>query len=537
MPLAAYNAGMKNDIFLGGPELATGVMDSVNNGQSLPPAIMVLGTASHAGKSLLTAGLCRLLTRKGLSVAPFKAQNMALNSAVTPSGGEIGRAQALQAQACGLLPDERMNPILLKPHSDRGSQVVVLGQARGHADVYAYDAMKPALFEDVCRAYASLAQGRDVMVLEGAGSPAEINLKARDIVNTRMAREARARALLVGDIDRGGVFAALLGTLALLDPWEQDLVVGLVVNKFRGDPSLLPPALDAISARTGKSFLGVIPWLPDLGLPEEDSMGLRYGTRLQCGLLPEVPHDELDVAVVDLPRVGNIVDIDPLCAEPGVRVRLVSRAEELGQPDLIILPGSKSTVSDLRHIRSTGLAEAILQRIASDSPQRPEVLGICAGLQMLGLRIEDPLGLEEAAGHVESGLGLLPLVTRMDAHKILRRAQYFDTQQIPLRGYEIHHGRSVPSENFGPESLQEWMRDDAGQSVGWHIPVHAGGHIWATYTHGLFDDDVFRAAFLNQVRRRRHKRERPTASYSLEPGLDRLADTLEEHLDISGLLP
>lgn len=522
---------------LGGPELACGVMKRVmTEHEVLPPAIMVLGTASHAGKSLLTAGLCRLLTRRGLSVAPFKAQNMALNSAVTPDGGEIGRAQALQAQACGLLPDVRMNPILLKPHSDMGSQVVVLGQARGHADIYAYDAMKPALFEDACRAYASLAQGRDYMILEGAGSPAEINLKARDLVNTRMAREARARAILVGDIDRGGVFAALAGTMDLLEPWEQDLVLGLVVNKFRGDASLLPPALHAISARTGKPFIGVIPWLANLGLPEEDSLGLRYGEHVQHGLLPALAHDELDVAVANLPCVGNIVDIDPLCAEPGVRVRLVSRAEELGQPDLIIFPGSKSTASDLRYIRSTGLIDAVMQRLSAQEGDAPDVLGICAGLQMLGLRVEDSLGLEEPAGHVEPGMGLLPLVTRMAEQKIVRRTQYSDNLlHLPLHGYEIHHGRTAPVSGHDAP-LDVWMVDGSGQSLGWKVSSRGGSRIWATYAHGLFEDDTFRAAFLNNLRRRKHKTERPAIRYSLEPGLNRLADALEEHLDLARLL-
>lgn len=249
----------------------------------LPPAIMVLGTSSDAGKSLLAAGLCRLFARRGLNVAPFKSQNMALNSAVTDEGKEMGAPRRFRHRACGLRPDVRMNPVLLKPQSQTGSQVIVMGEARGHYRVREYERLKPVLFREVCEAYASLARGRDLMILEGAGSPAEINLRAADIVNSRMAREARARMIVVGDIDRGGVFASLTGTLALMEKWEQDMVDGLVINKFRGDASLLPPALDAVAALTGKPFLGVVPWVDDLLLPEEDSVSYRAGRILRPG--------------------------------------------------------------------------------------------------------------------------------------------------------------------------------------------------------------------------------------------------------------
>lgn len=517
----------------------------------LPPAIMVLGTASNAGKSLLVAGLCRALTRRGLRVAPFKAQNMALNSAVTPDDLEIGRAQALQAQACNLLPDVRMNPVLLKPQSDTGSQVIVMGKSVGHCRVREYEALKPDLFVKACHAYARLAAGRDVMILEGAGSPAEINLKATDIVNARMGREARARVVLAGDIDRGGVFAALVGTLELMDPWERELVVGLVINKFRGDASLLPPALEAVSQRTGKPFLGVLPWLNDLNLPEEDSVGLRSGMVMLRGRARDVPVDCLDVAVLDLAHVGCITDVDPLIREPGLRVRLVSHADQVGTPDLIVIPGSKSTAADLRTMRENGLARAVVNLACQ--PGGPDILGICGGLQMLGLRIEDPHGLEEASGHVEACLGVLPLVTTMHPEKMLGRAAARDLLLTErLHGYEIHNGRSglAPEIQAGSRSAREhrapwpvvpWMTTGEDRLIGWTTDsapdgAPGRGRVWATYAHGLFDDDAYRCSFLNALRRRRGKPECAASRFSLEPGLNKLADAVEKHLDVDKML-
>ncbi len=496
---------------------------------ALPPSIMVLGTSSNAGKSLLVTGLCRVFARRGLSVAPFKAQNMALNSAVTPDGLEIGRAQAVQAQACGLLPDARMNPVLLKPSSDTGSQLVVLGKAMGHYKVREYEKLKPELFQTACQAYAELAAGRDLMILEGAGSPAEINLKASDIVNTRMARAAGAKAVLAGDIDRGGVFAALVGTLALLEPWERDLIAGLVLNKFRGDPSLLPPALEEVSARTGKPFLGVLPWL-DIRLPEEDSVGLRAGAVLRRGPARDVRTDELDVAILEVAHAGNISDVDPLPGEPGLKTRLVARPEDLGRPDLVIIPGSKSTALDLRLLRQSGVAVALRDLLETENA--PDVLGICGGLQMMGKTLEDPEGIEEQAGYVEPCLGLLPLATVMRPIKTLRRAAYRDALlDLPLRGYEIHHGASHLAQ---PGVAAVWMRDDAGETIGWRDDK--GTHrLWATYAHGLFEDDAYRCALLNDVRRHRGKPERTPSSYSLEPALDALADAVETHLDLDML--
>lgn len=513
----------------------------------LPPALMVLGTSSDAGKSLIVAGLCRLFARRGLNVAPFKAQNMALNSAVTDEGKEMGRAQALQARACGLRPDVRMNPVLLKPQSHTGSQVVVLGEARGHYQVREYERLKPALFREACAAYAALARGRDLMILEGAGSPAEINLKATDIVNARMAREARARMIIVGDIDRGGVFASLAGTLALMEAWERDMVDGLVINKFRGDASLLPPALDAVASLTGKPFLGVVPWLEKLLLPEEDSLAYRAGRILSRGSgrqdvsgMPDLSEDELDVVLVDLPYLSNLSDMDPLLAEPGVRVRMAALPDELGRPDLIVLPGSKSTASDLRALRESGMEEALREEARREGGA--DILGICGGMQMMGLRIVDPQGLEDEPGHAEEGFGLLPLTTTMTEGKVLRRAPARDEELgLPLTVYEIHHGRTelcAPGypEGKNAESSRVWTRNPDGEAHGWVLEQGAGqGSLWGTYGHGLFDDDVWRCAFLNRLRRKRGKSERAVTRCSPEASLDRLADALEEHLDLARL--
>lgn len=522
-------------------ELPRGLLE----GLRLPPALMILGTSSDAGKSLISAGLCRLFFRRGLNVAPFKAQNMALNSAVTDDGGEIGRAQALQARACGLRPDVRMNPVLLKPRSQTGSQVIVLGKAREFCRVHEYERLKPELFHDVCNAYASLARGRDLMILEGAGSPAEINLKRGDIVNTNMAREARARMILVGDIDRGGVFASLAGTLALMEDWERELLDGFVINRFRGDASLLPPALDYVGRLTGKPFLGVVPWVDGLMLPEEDSVAYRAGRILRRGAGDEylAADDTLDVALVDIPYLSNLSDIDPLLAEPWVRVRMVSRPEELGHPDLIIMPGSRCTAAALRSLRSNGLEKLIKEEARREGGG--DILGICGGMQMMGTYVADPEGLEDSPGHVEEAFGLLPLETTLGEHKVLRRAAAEDlVLGLPLTVYEIHHGKtettaslsSPVEERNGGAMLRIWTLNPEGEAHGWMLNRGKGhGLLWGTYGHGLFDDDVWRNAFLNDLRRRRGKKEREVCLCSPENSLDRLADTLERHLDVERL--
>lgn len=479
--------------------------------------LMVQGTASNAGKSVLVAALCRILAREGVRVAPFKAQNMSLNSHVTAMGEEIGRAQALQARACGLAPDARMNPVLLKPCSDTGSQVIVMGKPVGNMRVLEYVAYKPTAFAAAKAAYDSLAGDFDAVILEGAGSPAEVNLKSHDMVNMAMAVHAGARVLLAGDIDRGGVFAALLGTMECLSESERALVGGFVLNRFRGDPSLLAPAHRFMLETTGKPVLGVVPHVADLGLPEEDSVSFKAGACWTGG-----QGRELDIAVIDLPHISNFTDFDALAGEPDAGLRVVRRPEELGRPDAVILPGSKNTLADLEALRQSGLAAAV------GGLSGCEVVGVCAGLQMLGAALEDPHGLESGLGRRE-GLGLLPLATRLDRHKtlLLTRAVHAPTG-LALSGYEIHHGVTTAT---GPEA--EVLATDAdGRPVAWG----RHGRVWGTYLHGVFDEPAFRRWWLNSLRARKGLPPRPgSVAPGLDQALDRLADVVRESLDMGAV--
>lgn len=525
-------------------------------GRSLPPALMIQGTCSNAGKSLITAAVCRLLARRGLRVAPFKAQNMALNSFVTSDGKEMGRAQVLQAAACGLAPDVRMNPVLLKPTSNVGSQVIVLGEAVGHMRVGEYLAYKPEAWKAVRRAYRSLAADMDVMVLEGAGSPAEINLKAHDIVNMRMARYAGAHVALVADIDRGGAFAALAGTMALLTRAERGRVGGFILNKFRGDASLLDPALIMLQKRTGKPFWGVVPMLENLRLPEEDSVSFKEGLTpgLRMGQTSGGP-GLLDIVVPDLPHLSNATDLDALRDEPGVQLRIVRHAEQWGAPHVVILPGSRNTVGDLHFLRSTGLA-GLVKEFARQCMARSTgaLVGICGGLQMLGVEIADPLLIEE--GGCEPGLGLLPLHTRLLAAKRLcRAAGWVDAcvtgaERQAVTGYEIHHGETsslqgelsdIAGEPAAGDVASAVMRvvmtDSGGSALGWgRCDARGSARVWGSYLHGLFDEDAFRHAFLRRLRHEADLPSAPETAYSLGPELDRLADAVEAALDMPAIL-
>ena len=504
-----------------------------------PPALMVQGTCSDAGKSLVTAALCRLFTRRGLKVAPFKAQNMALNSFVTLAGEEMGRAQALQAAACGLEPDARMNPVLLKPTSDQGSQVIVLGRPVGMMRVREYQAYKRKAWRAVCRAWAELSAGRDLMLLEGAGSPAEINLRRHDIVNMRMAAHAGARVLLVADIDRGGAFAALAGTMTLLSREDRRRVAGFALNRFRGDAGLLGPALEAVSRRTRRPFFGVIPMIPDLRLPEEDSVSFKLGKSpgIDTGAA-SAPPGVLDVALIDLPHISNVTDCDALRAEPGLRLRAVRRPEELGAPHMVILPGSRNSMADMEFLRASGLADALCAHARSClARRRGMVAGICGGLQLLGGRIHDPLGLEAGAAGARSvqGLGLLPLETGLAAGKTLRRTQGTALPplaggEFPVAGYEIHHG---VSESRGAPVV---MRDAAGEALGWGLLDDTrSARIWGSYLHGVFDSDSFRHALLGRLRREAGLPPLAGATWDLGPELDRVADVVAASLDMAAI--
>ena len=484
------------------------------------PALMLLGTGSDVGKSVLVAGLCRVLLQDGVRVAPFKAQNMSLNSYVTRDGGEMGRAQVVQAQACRLDPDVRMNPVLLKPSSDVGSQIIVSGRPVGNMKVIDYVRYKETAWQEVCRAYDSLAAEFDVVILEGAGSPGEVNLKSHDIVNMRMARHAGAPSLLVGDIDRGGVYASFIGHWEVMAHWEQDLLAGFVVNRFRGDASLLADAHDYLQQRTGLPTLGVVPFLQDLGLPQEDSVSFKAG--LYESRRPDIPH--VDIACIDLPHISNFTDIEPFLDEPDVHVRIVRTARDLGRPDAIILPGSKNVLADLAALRQQGLDDAIIALAG----QGCEIVGICGGFQMLGHTLADPLGLEGTAGSLDRGLGILDMVTELAADKTLvRRSGIHLPSGCPVHGYEIHHG---VSRGRGGELI----RFSDGATCGLE---ERGGLVWGSYLHGIFDADTFRRWFIDRLRQRKglEKYRGRGAVYDLEPALDRLADVLRHSLDMDAI--
>jgi adenosylcobyric acid synthase len=480
-------------------------------------ALLIAGTTSDAGKSVLVAGICRWLARQGVSVAPFKAQNMSNNSVVTPDGGEIGRAQAVQAAACGIEPEVRLNPVLLKPGSDRCAQVVVLGQVDGTVSAASYRNRKAELLDVVVGALSALRTEHDVVICEGAGSPSEINLRDTDIANMGLARAAELPVLVVGDIDRGGVLAHLFGTLALLAPEDQALVAGFVINKFRGDPDLLVPGLEQLRALTGRRSYGVLPFRDALWLDAEDSLAhTADGAVGRCA----PPHGSqwLRVAVVRLPRISNGTDVDALACEPGVAVRYVTEPSRLADADLVVLPGSKSTVADLAWLRRTGLAAAVMAHAAAGRP----VFGICGGYQMLGRRIVDDV--ESGAGEV-AGLGLLDLDVVFDPGKHLARPCGTALGQ-PVTGYEIHHGRVA---RRGEPALVTGVEDGSD-----------GGHVLGTHWHGLFENDAFRRALLGRVAQlagRPGFQVAPDTNFTAvrTAQLDLLGDLVSAHLDTDAL--
>jgi adenosylcobyric acid synthase len=509
-------------------------------------ALLVAGTNSDAGKSVLTAGLCRWLARQGVRVAPFKAQNMSLNSFVTAGGAEIGRAQVMQAAAAGVEPTADMNPVLLKPGSDRRSQVVVLGQPVAEADAMSYRPMAAQLREVALASLNRLRAQYDVVICEGAGSPAEINLRATDVANMGLATAAELPVIVVGDIDRGGVFAALYGTLALMPPADQQLVAGFVINKFRGAPELLASGNVMLEQLTGRPLLGVLPWTEGLGLDAEDSLALS-GHATKNSAAPPTPHTSptprtspgphtspdprttsaprttpappasaiLRVSVVRFPRISNFTDLDALGAEPGLLIRFATEPAELADADLVILPGTRATVADLDWLRQRGLAAAITERAVTGRP----VLGICGGYQMLARDIDDRV--ESKAGQV-TGLGLLPGRVVFADRKTLGRPQG-EALGAPVTGYEIHHGRVA----LDLSSCEPFL--DGGRA----------GAVWGTSWHGTLENDAFRRAFLAAVARQAGRPFVPAPDTDFarlrEARLDALGDLVERHLDTAAL--
>jgi adenosylcobyric acid synthase len=494
----------------------------------LAPVLMVQGTASHAGKTTLVAALCRLFARAGYRVAPFKAQNMSNNAAVTMDGGEVGRAQAMQAMAAGIPVTVDMNPILLKPQSDRTSQIVVLGKARHRDDARGYYDRTAELWPVVTGALDRLRASHDLVIAEGAGSPAEINLERYDVVNMRVARHAGAGVVLVGDIDRGGVFASLYGTVMLLPEADRSRIRGFIINKFRGDPSLLDPGFSMLEDKTGIPTLGVIPYADLSRVPAEDAVDWASGAAGDDETL-------IDIAIVRLPRVANLDEFQPLMAEGGVSVRWISDVSQLRQADLIIIPGTKSTMADLEWMRDRGLDRAIQQRCGSGTP----VLGICGGFQMLGTELVDELGIEVRG--TMKGLGLLPAVAMFAADKTTRRvvARVRDSSALwssddvpePIDGYEIHAGQLVLSElsttNARPFRVQFENTEYADGCTS------GDGLVVGTYMHGLLENDALRRAMLARLARRKGKTFVP----SPKPGsptqaIDALADHVRENVDV-----
>jgi len=499
------------------------------------PTLMVQGTASDVGKSLIVTAFCRILTNDGLRVAPFKSQNMSNNSHVTPDGKEIGRAQAVQADACRIPATTDMNPILLKPTGERRSQVVVHGKPLRDYDAIDYrEKYLPTAERFVREALDRLRSAYDVVVMEGAGSPAEVNLRDRDIVNMRAAAWADAPVVLVADIDRGGVFASIVGTMAILRPEERERVKGFIINKFRGDPSLLTSGLEWLEAETGKPVLGVVPMLSDVGLEDEDSASLD--NRLRTAGRSDAAK-ELDVAVLRLPRMSNFTDVDALAGEPDVSIRFVSRLEEWGAPDAVVIPGTKNALLDLAALKGRGLDRAVLRHASSGG----RVVGICGGYQMLGRTLNDPYGVEssETAFARMDGLGLLPADTTYAPEKrTVRVAGSFagwpgderPSSELPIEGYEIHMGETAFQEPVRPLFRFADGTQDGAASF--------DGRVWGTYVHGIFDNDGFRRSWLNVLRADRGLAPLD-ASYrhreTREAAFDRLADHVRRYVDMDAI--
>lgn len=515
-------------------------------------ALMIQGTMSNAGKSLIAAGLCRIFRQDGYRAAPFKSQNMALNSYITEDGLEMGRAQVVQAEAAGIKPDVAMNPILLKPTTDVGSQVIVNGTSIGNMKAKDYFAYKKELLPVILKAYEKLDRQYDIIVIEGAGSPAEINLKQDDIVNMGMARMAKAPVLLAGDIDRGGVFAQLYGTVALLEPEERRMVKGLIVNKFRGDPSILEPGIRQIEELCHLPVVGVVPYMK-VEIDDEDSLS----SRLECRGLRNASDAAVDIAVIRLPRISNFTDFAVFSCFPDVSLRYVSRVSELGDPDMVILPGTKNTISDLLWMRQNGLEASVLKLADRQVP----VWGICGGYQMLGERLEDPLGLEGETGRSISGMGLLPAKTIFEPEKARAQVEGAFSQVegifeglsgMSFAGYEIHMGRTVIDRENGPADTARFFHGNLeicrplsyllevqSQSKQMHQEGWSRGNVYGSYVHGVFDGAGIAKLVVNALRKKKGLLQQADQSFDYafykEQQYDRLASGLRESLDMDAI--
>jgi adenosylcobyric acid synthase len=494
---------------------------------------MIQGTGSGVGKSVLCAALCRIFYQDGLSVAPFKSQNMSLNSFVTRDGLEMARSQVVQAEAACIEPFADMNPILLKPSSDTACQVILQGKVAGNYSADAYGRYVHDAWTAVCDSYQRLARLYEVILIEGAGSPAEVNLKDRDIVNMRTAEMAHAPVLLAADIDKGGVFASLIGTLELLEPHERERIKGFLINKFRGDVSLLAPGIEFLEKRTGIPVLGVIPFFKDIYIQEEDGVVLEnLDPRLRQSAIRN-PQSTIDIVVVHLPHISNFTDLDALAAEPDVQVRYTREPSSLMDADVVVVPGSKNTIGDLLYLRETGLEQRIREYAAAGGM----VVGICGGYQMLGLTINDPFMIDGDVREAD-GMGLLPVVTVMQKEKqtVQVTARTLESalwdHNIELHGYEIHMGRTNKDPGVPPAfqiSYADESREDGALSHNLRV--------WGTYLHGLFDSDAFRKSFLNRIRLHKGIAISAVGSYELlkQDGFDKLAATVRANLDMQKL--
>ncbi len=493
-------------------------------------SIMIQGTGSGVGKSVLCAALCRIFFQDGLRAAPFKSQNMSLNSFVTRDGLEMARSQAVQAEAAGIEPSVEMNPLLLKPNSDTRCQVILNGKVMGDYSASDYGAYQRDIWGTIQGSFHRLSRNHDVIVIEGAGSPAEVNLKDRDFVNMRTAEMANAPVLLAADIDRGGVFASIVGTLELLEPRERARIKGFIINKFRGDLSLLTPGLDFLYTRTNIPVLGVVPFYRDVYIQEEDGVPLE--STVECGFRNAELNSKsaIQIAVIHLPHISNFTDFDALAAEPDVRVRYVRSSPELNGADVIIVPGSKNTIGDLLYLRETGMEQRIKEFAASGGM----VAGICGGYQMLGTAIRDPYQVDGTA-HEAAGMGLLPVTTVMEKEKqtVQIAAKSFASNlwagNVEVKGYEIHMGSTTRLDGARPAFH---VHNDGG--IREEGAVSSDLRAWGTYLHGVFDSDEFRKSFLNGVRKRKGIKTSAVGSYDRlkQEGFDKLAAIVRGSLDI-----